>query len=71
MSEKVTIKQASEELGISPQGVRVQMQRGILPIGTVAKSVKGDRLVYYIYRAKLDEFLGKGTKSNDEERVCP
>ncbi len=59
-SKRVSVIQAARELGVAPQGVRVQMQRGKLDIGVVVPSVQGDRLQYWIYRDKLDKVLGKG-----------
>lgn len=57
--ERVSLKQASKELGMSEQCVRIQMQRKLLDIGEVFPSVKGNRYSYYIYRDKLDKVLGK------------
>lgn len=59
MSERVTVKQAAKELGIAPQGVRVQMQRGKLDIGRVVPSVTGEGNRYLIFRNKLDRELGR------------
>ncbi len=64
MSERVTVKQAAKELGLAPQGVRVQMARGELDIGRVVKSVSGNGKRYLIYRDKLNRELGKGIGEN-------
>jgi len=58
-SKRVSVIQAARELGVAPQGVRVQMQRGKLDIGVVVPSVQGCRLQYWIYRDKLDKVMGK------------
>ena len=60
-TERVSVAEASKLLGISPQGVRVQMQRGILDIGIVVSSATGNKNIrqYLIYRPRLDKVLGK------------
>lgn len=58
-SERVSVLQAAKELGVAPQGVRVQMKRGKLDIGIVVPSVRGNREQYWIFRDKLDKVLGK------------
>ena len=44
----MTVKEASERLGISTAAVRILMKRGKLPIG-MATQLTGQRYVYYIY----------------------
>lgn len=60
-SKRVSVLQAARELGVSPQAVRIQMQRGILDIGEVMECVNGEsgRFRYWIFRDKLDRVLGK------------
>lgn len=58
--ETVTVKEAAAVLGIAPQGVRVQLQRGILPIGQAVPSVTGKGWRYLIFREKLNQYVGKG-----------
>ena len=59
MSERVTVKQAAAELGMSPQGVREHMKRNLfeVPIGYVTKT--SSQYTYHIYRRMLDKHLGK------------
>ena len=59
MSERVTVKQAAAELGMSPQGVREHMKRNLfkIPIGEVTKT--STQYTYHIYRRMLDKHLGK------------
>lgn len=64
MSERVTVQQAAKELGLAPQGVRVQMIRGELDIGRVVPSVSGNGRRYLIYRDKLNKELGKDAGEN-------
>lgn len=59
MTERVPLKQAAEELGMSEMAVRIRMDRGLLPIGEVFPSITGKRSSYYIYRDKLDKVLGR------------
>ena len=61
-NERVSVIQAAKELGLAPQGVRIQMQRGLLPIGYVVNSVQGNEKRYLIYRNLLDKFLGREPK---------
>lgn len=61
INEKVPLKQAALELGVTENAVRERMRRGIYPIGVyIPKHIskkKNDR--FEIYRSKLDKFLGK------------
>lgn len=58
MKERVSVKEAAERLGMSPQGVREHMKRNLfrIPIGEVTKA--SDRYQYHIYRRMLDRHLG-------------
>ena len=58
-SERVSVRQAAKELGVAPQAVRVQMQRGKLDIGVVMPSIQGEKTQYWIYRNKLNKVLGR------------
>lgn len=61
MTERVPIAEASALLGISKQAIRIQMQRGILDIGLVMPSSKGNGKIkqYLIFREKLNKVLGR------------
>lgn len=59
LSERVSVKQAAKELGMAPQGVRMQMLKGYIDIGCVLPAVQGEGNRYHIYRDKLDKHLGK------------
>lgn len=58
-SERVTVRQAAAELGMSPQGVREHMKQNLfkIPIGEVTKT--SSQYTYHIYRRMLDKHLGK------------
>lgn len=58
--EKVPIKQAAEEIGCAPEYLRRQMKAGRWPIGEVVRPPRGGtNYRYFIFRARLDKFLGK------------
>lgn len=54
----VTVKSASQQLGIPEQAVRVLMRRGKLQIG-IAEQISGYRYSYYISQELVDKYLGK------------
>lgn len=60
MKETVTVKEAAKVLGMAEQGIRIQLQRGLLPIGVAVPSVTGSGWRYLIFRDKLNRFVGKG-----------
>lgn len=63
--ETLTIEQTAKLLGMSKQGVRIQIQRGILPFGVAVKSVEGNEHRYIIPRRKVYEFLGMECNENE------
>lgn len=64
MSQRVTIKEAAEEIGCHPEYLRRQMKAGNWKLGEVVKPSKGrNHYEYFIFRAKLDAFL-YGERSN-------
>ena len=62
MSDLLTVRETAKLLGMSEQGVRIQLQRKILPFGIAIPSVKGSGYRYIIPKAKVYEFLGKDGK---------
>lgn len=58
VSERVTVKEASEILGMTQDYLRFLMRKGQIPIGTAVKG-KGNSFRYLIFRNKLDEFVGR------------
>lgn len=56
--QRVSVSQASKELGMNPQGVREYMKRGIIDIGLVVPNMTGSGYRYIIMRSKLDKVLG-------------
>lgn len=53
--KKPTIIETASKLGISPQSLRLGLQRGELPFGSAIKT--SNRFTYVIYEKKLKEFL--------------
>lgn len=69
-TERISVEEAARLLGMAPQGVRVQMRRGLLDIGNVFPSVshkKGGRTIYqyFIFRNKLNRVLGKNSDGEE------
>ena len=55
MCERISTEEAAKKLNITPQLLRLSMQRGQLPIGMVLG--EGKRLTYVIYREKVEKVL--------------
>ena len=56
--QRVSVIQASKELGMNPQGVREYMKRGLIDIGFVVPNMPGTGMRYIIMRNKLNKVLG-------------
>ena len=56
--QRVSVIQASKELGMNPQGVREYMKRGLIDIGFVVPNIPGTGHRYVIMRNKLNKVLG-------------
>lgn len=52
---KITINEIAAALNVSPQSIRLGLQRGELPFGSAVKT--SDRYTYIIYEKKLKEYL--------------
>lgn len=59
IQERLTVEEASKILGMTPNGVRVCMQKGVFqpPIGHIV--CNGSRKEYYVYRSKINKYLGR------------
>lgn len=55
--KKMTVKQAAELMGVSPQFIRVALQQKELPFGAAVKVGK-ERYTYYISPKKFTEYTG-------------
>lgn len=52
---KITVNDVAEALGVSPQSVRIGLQRGLLPFGSAIKT--SSKYTYVIYEKKLKEYI--------------
>ena len=52
---KITINDIAAALKVSPQSIRIGLQRGELPFGSAVKT--SSKYTYIIYEKKLKEFL--------------
>ena len=74
MSERLTTEDAAKEIGCCVQAVRENMRRGIWDLGSVVPcGGKKRKYNYYVFREKLDQFLGKTGKEelNEIHRIFP
>ena len=55
-SGRISVNEAAKLLGVSPQFVRIGMQRGTLPIGAAVKM--SSRWTYWISRDKVEKYIG-------------
>lgn len=55
MTDRITVKEAAESLGVSQQFIRIGLQKGRLPIGTAVKM--SSRWTYFISKTKLLHYL--------------
>ena len=69
MSQRVSVAQAAEEIGCAKEYLRRQMQRGEWDLGSYCKPERGQKKgTYFIFRYKLDRFLGiKDTEEGEEQ----
>lgn len=68
MSDRVSPKEAAKEIGCAEQYLRERMKdkRNHWDLGAVVKPDSGrTNYKYYIFRSKLDAFLGKGSKISE------
>ena len=57
-SGRISVSEAAKLLGVSPQFVRIGMQRGTLPIGSAVKM--SSKWTYHISEKLLKEYIGDG-----------
>lgn len=65
MKETLTVQETARLLGVTPQFVRIQIQRGLLPFGIAVPSIQGSQTRYVIPKNKVYEFLGKKEGTNE------
>ena len=60
MSERVSVADAAKEIGCAQGFLRLKIKNGEWDIGAYSKPPRGGKNYrYYVFRAKLDKFLGK------------
>lgn len=61
--ERLTLIEAAAEIGCHPEFVRRQMASGNWDLGAVVKKKNRNGCnQYFVFRSKLDKFLGKETE---------
>jgi hypothetical protein len=60
----MSVKEASEKMGVSPQFVRVGLQRGVLPFGVAVKL--SSRWTYYINPKQFNEYMRIRVENENE-----
>lgn len=61
MREQISIERAAEIMGVSPQTVRVGLQKGVFPFGAAVKMPGSSRFTYVIYTAEFERLFGEVT----------
>lgn len=56
---RVSVTDAAREIGCAPQFLRLRMQAGDWDLGSYVAGKAGRHANYYVFRDKLDRFLGK------------
>ena len=57
--QRISVPDAAKEIGCDPDYLRQKMKRKEWDLGVVVPPVKGKKMyTYFIFRAKLDRFLG-------------
>ena len=67
---RITVKDAARLMRVSPQFIRIGMQRGLLPIGTAVKM--SSVWTYYISKAKLEDYMKKAAcaATQTANKIC-
>ena len=53
---RVTVEEASQQLGIPKNGIRTMVERGLLPIGQAVVLTK-KRTTYYLFQELIDKYI--------------
>ena len=69
MSEKVSVKEAAEILGLSQQGIREHMKRNLFPVPIGYVTNPNGRYQYHIYKNMLNKHIGRDV-FEQEEKNC-
>lgn len=63
----MNVIECAKLLKVSPQFVRIGLQRGVLPFGTAIKM--SSKWTYHISEAKVYEYLGESKQENNGQNV--
>lgn len=67
LSEKISVKEAAEILGMSQQGVREHMKRNLFPVPIGYVTNPNGRYQYHIYKNMLNRHIGCDVPEPDGE----
>lgn len=59
MRERISIELAAEIMGVSPQTVRVGIQKGVFTFGAAVKMPGSSRYTYVIYTKEFERLFGE------------
>ena len=59
MCKQIGIEEAAAIIGVSPQTVRVGLQKGVFPFGAAFKIPGSTRYTYVIYPAEFERLFGE------------
>ncbi len=67
MTERVPTRVAAREIGVALDTLCYYMEIGKWDLGEVMKSKTGRQNRHIVFRSKLDRFLGKDGKNEEQE----
>lgn len=59
MRERISIERAAEVMGVSPQTVRIGIQKGVFTFGAAVKMPGSSRYTYVIYTKEFERLFGE------------
>lgn len=62
---RISVENAAKILGVSPQFIRIGLQRGLLPIGSAVKM--SSKWTYHISEHLLNQYIGKEGKTHEAQ----
>lgn len=58
-SQRLTVRETSEILGISQNEIRFCLRKGTLPIGAARRANRGKGYRYDVYRPLVEKYIGR------------
>lgn len=65
MKERISTARAAELIGCTVRQLTYQMDKGIWNLGIVSKSRTGRNGRHYVFKAKLEEMLGRELREEE------